>query len=103
MSREPTRACTLSLHDALPILVDGDHAGGPAQRRDVDGGLALAAHEHGKLVDFPVDLKARLEIDGKVYELPVLVGSEGETAIDITSLRGASGVITIDQDRKSVV
>jgi citrate synthase len=39
---------------------------------------------------------AKLTLDGKDYELPVLVGSEGETAIDITALRGASGLITLD-------
>ena len=30
---------------------------------------------------------ARLELDGKVYELPTFVGSEGERAIDIAKLR----------------
>ena len=40
---------------------------------------------------------AKLEIAGKVYELPVLVGTEGECAIDITSLRQQSGCITLDE------
>jgi citrate synthase len=40
---------------------------------------------------------ARLELDGKTYELPVVVGSEGERAIDITSLRKDSGYITLDE------
>ena len=39
---------------------------------------------------------AKLTLGGKDYELPVLVGSEGETAIDIQALRGASGAITLD-------
>ena len=39
---------------------------------------------------------AKLEIKGNTYELPVITGSEGETAIDITSLRAKSGVVTID-------
>ncbi|MGI5952637.1 MAG: citrate/2-methylcitrate synthase, partial [Brooklawnia sp.] len=39
---------------------------------------------------------ARLEIDGKVYELPILVGTEGERAIDISKLRAQSGLITLD-------
>ncbi len=39
---------------------------------------------------------ARLELDGKVYELPVIVGSEGDKAVDITKLRDLSGYITLD-------
>jgi citrate synthase len=40
---------------------------------------------------------ARLELDGKTYELPVIAGSEGERAIDISSLRKDSGYITLDE------
>ena len=40
---------------------------------------------------------AKLELDGKTYEFPVIVGSEGERAIDITSLRSESGYITLDE------
>jgi len=40
--------------------------------------------------------KAKLTIDGNDYELPVIKGSEGETGIDITTLRGSSKTITID-------
>ena len=39
---------------------------------------------------------ARLELDGKVYELPTFVGSEGERAIDIAKLRDVTGYITLD-------
>jgi citrate synthase len=39
---------------------------------------------------------AKLEVKGEVYELPVITGTENETAIDITKLRAQSGVITID-------
>ena len=39
---------------------------------------------------------ARLEIDGTVYELDTLVGSEGERAIDISKLRDTTGYITLD-------
>ncbi len=39
---------------------------------------------------------AKLELDGKVYELPVVTGTEGERAIDISTLRSASGAITLD-------
>ena len=34
--------------------------------------------------------------EGQIIELPTLVGSEGEKAIDISNLRAASGYITLD-------
>src|SRR5215212_303764 len=40
---------------------------------------------------------ARLTLDGKELELPVVVGSEGEIGLDITQLRAKSGAITLDQ------
>lgn len=40
--------------------------------------------------------KAKLEIEGKIYELPVIEGSEGEKALDITKLRADTGYITYD-------
>jgi citrate synthase len=40
---------------------------------------------------------ARLSLDGKSYDLPVVVGSEGEVGIDVTQLRAQSGAITLDQ------
>jgi citrate synthase len=39
---------------------------------------------------------AKLELDGKVHELPVITGTEGEKAIDIRALRATTGYITID-------
>ncbi len=39
---------------------------------------------------------AKLSLDGKDYELPVLVGTEGETGIDISNLRAQTGAITLD-------
>ncbi len=39
---------------------------------------------------------AKLELDGKIYEFPVVSGSENEKAIDITKLRDATGYITLD-------
>ena len=41
--------------------------------------------------------EAKLELDGKAYALPVVEGSEGETAVDISALRGNSGLITLDE------
>lgn len=40
--------------------------------------------------------KAKLILQGKEYELPVIVGTEGEIGIDIQSLRNQSGAITFD-------
>ncbi len=40
--------------------------------------------------------KAILELEGKKYELPVIVGTENEKAIDITKLRDQTGHITLD-------
>ena len=39
---------------------------------------------------------ARLILDGTEYSLPVVIGSEGEKAIDISQLRARSGYITLD-------
>ncbi len=39
---------------------------------------------------------AKLELEGKVYELPVVEGTEGEKAVDIGALRQATGYITLD-------
>ena len=44
---------------------------------------------------------AEIIYDGKSYQLPVVEGSEGEKAIDISKLRGASGLITIDKGFKN--
>ena len=40
---------------------------------------------------------ARLDINGKAVDLPVIVGTEGEHALDIAKLRGATGAITLDE------
>ncbi len=37
---------------------------------------------------------AKLQIDGKTYEFPLIKGTEDEVAIDIKTLRGATGGIT---------
>jgi len=43
------------------------------------------------------ETKAKLELDGKVYEYPIIVGTEGEKAIDIKNLRSDTGYITLDE------
>ncbi len=40
---------------------------------------------------------ARLILDDKEIELPVIVGSEGEVGINISNLRAATGAITLDE------
>jgi citrate synthase len=44
---------------------------------------------------------AKIIIDGKEYEFPVIEGSENEKAIDISSLRAKTGYITIDEGFKN--
>jgi citrate synthase len=39
---------------------------------------------------------SKLDLNGQEYELPVIVGSEGETAVDVLKLRSNSGAITFD-------
>tara|TARA_B100000795_G_scaffold51455_3_gene33734 strand:- start:4814 stop:6100 length:1287 start_codon:yes stop_codon:yes gene_type:complete len=45
--------------------------------------------------------KAELHFEGKKYDLPVIVGSENEYAIDISKLRSESGLITLDRGFKN--
>jgi len=44
---------------------------------------------------------AEVKINGNAYELPVIEGTEKEQAIDISKLRGQSGIITIDPGFKN--
>ncbi len=39
---------------------------------------------------------AKLIIEGKTYEYPIVVGSEGEKAVDISKLRAQTSYITLD-------
>jgi citrate synthase len=39
---------------------------------------------------------AELRFDGQILELPVIEGTEGERALDISALRGKTGLITLD-------
>jgi citrate synthase len=43
------------------------------------------------------DGTAKLEFDGGSCELPMVVGTEGERAIDIAKLRAQTGLITLDE------
>lgn len=45
---------------------------------------------------------ATLEIEGKRYELPIVIGTENEIAVNITALRSATnGIITLDPGYKN--
>jgi len=43
-----------------------------------------------------MDKTAKLTLNGKTYELPVVVGTKQEVGLDISKLRAASGAITLD-------
>jgi len=43
-----------------------------------------------------MDDKVQLIFEGETYELPIVIGSEGEKAIDISALRQMTGLITLD-------
>ncbi|QBQ40548.1 citrate synthase [Sphingobacterium psychroaquaticum] len=45
--------------------------------------------------------KATINLDGTSYELPVIVGTESEKAVDISKLRDQSGYITLDPGFKN--
>ena len=40
---------------------------------------------------------AKLELDGKSYTLPVVIGTEDERAVDVSALRANTGYITLDE------
>ncbi len=44
---------------------------------------------------------AELKLDGKVYQLPIIEGTEKERGIDISKLRAESGYITVDTGFKN--
>ncbi|MDN5203845.1 citrate synthase [Fulvivirgaceae bacterium BMA10] len=44
---------------------------------------------------------SELTIDGKSFDLPIIEGTENERAVDISKLRAASGLITIDPGYKN--
>jgi citrate synthase len=39
---------------------------------------------------------AQLTVDGKTFEVPIVIGTEGEMGIDISNLRRETGLITLD-------
>ncbi len=44
---------------------------------------------------------AKIELEGKIYEFPVVEGTENEKAIDISKLRDVTGYITLDTGYKN--
>jgi len=47
--------------------------------------------------DIRINKTATLIIDGKSYELPIVVGTENEVGIDISRLSSMTGCITLDE------
>ena len=45
--------------------------------------------------------KAELHYNGKIYELPIITGTENENAIDISRLRADTGLVTLDKGFKN--
>jgi citrate synthase len=43
-----------------------------------------------------VEETAKISVGGKTFELPIVTGSEGERAIDISKLRQETGLVTLD-------
>ncbi len=43
-----------------------------------------------------MEKKVQIKLDGKAYDFPLIVGTEGEKAIDISDLRKKTGYITLD-------
>src|SRR5712672_3335726 len=41
--------------------------------------------------------EAKLELEGRVFTLPTVEGSEGEKAVDVSSLRASTNYITLDE------
>ena len=39
---------------------------------------------------------AEITLDGKTFSFPVITGTEGEKAIDISKLRDETGYVTLD-------
>jgi citrate synthase len=50
-----------------------------------------------------MDEIARIELDGKIIELPIITGTENEKALDISKLRAQTGYITLDRGFKNTV
>ncbi|HNQ73571.1 MAG TPA: citrate synthase [Verrucomicrobiota bacterium] len=44
-----------------------------------------------------MNMQAKLELEGKTYSLPIVVGTEGEKAVDVSALRAETGYITLDE------
>ena len=44
---------------------------------------------------------AELKINGKSFNLPIVIGTEGEVGVDISNLRAESGIITLDTGYKN--
>ncbi len=57
--------------------------------------------DHQQIVLNNMSETAKIELDGKTYEFPVVVGTENEKAIDISKLRDTTGYVTLDTGYKN--
>lgn len=57
--------------------------------------------DHQQIVLNNMSETAKIELDGKIYEFPVVVGTENEKAIDISKLRDTTGYVTLDTGYKN--
>ncbi len=51
---------------------------------------------NGRISDIEKIEPVKIQIDGRAFDLPAIEGSEGEKALDISSLRSETGFITLD-------
>ena len=49
------------------------------------------------MAQIPISKTATVGIEGKEYSLPIIEGTEGERAVDISTLRRQTGHIVIDE------
>jgi citrate synthase len=78
--------------DVMPSALQGEYPFSQSQTKVMICFYQLFISNHGGRISM-----AKLELDGKQYELPVVVGSEGERAINIAELRNNTGCITLDE------
>ncbi len=63
------------------------------------GPAAVAGHQsHRRIIERDMSTPtARLQLQDKVIDLPIVVGSENEHAVDVEKLRAQTGYITLDE------
>jgi citrate synthase len=85
-------ASTASRRSVCFFILDSSFFENPACHSPVTSANSSKRRQRKKM-----SKEAKLELDGKSYPLPTIEGSEGEKAVDISSLRASSGYITLDE------